>query len=204
VALEVGPGLPVVDRGQVQLDAAPARQPLGGEAARAGQAAPVGRGDHQQAAGRHLGAQRAQAGARVLEVLEHVGQRDQVERALGRLVGAADPGLEPVGRADPLQSLLRQRHRLGREVDPDPRVAAPGEVLEQEAGAAAHVEHPAAGPPVAVDGRQVERHPALQVPVAALDGHQAGRDPVVIRPDVGQALAQGSSGRLPPACSRAS
>src|SRR5215207_4999225 len=102
VALEFDPRLPAVDRREAQPDAG--HPALGQPAARAGQAAPVGRGHHDQAARGKPGRERPQAGARVLQVLEHVRQADEVEGALRGVVGAPYDGSQPVRGPDLLQA----------------------------------------------------------------------------------------------------
>ena len=127
-----------------RLSRMPGTPVLGQPAPRAREAAPVGRRDHQQAARGEPLAQRGQAGARVLQVLQHVGQRDQVERALRAARTRCPP--RRVSRSEaPMsrEAAARVLHRLGREVDADAREPALGEPLQQEAGAAAHVQHAA-------------------------------------------------------------
>ena len=188
VRLEIPPCLPVVDRGEVDHDR---RDPLGQPAARAMEAVAVRRGDDDDAPRREPGPGGREAGPGVLQVLEDVGDGDEIEGALRWLVRASDLGAQTVGDAELREPSLGDPDRLRGQVDADARKAALGEPLEQEPRSAADVEDPPPGAGVPVDRVEHQRDPALEMPVALLDRDESRSEAVVVPLDVLESFAHG-------------
>ena len=146
-------------------------------------------------------AERPQAGARVLEVLQHVGQADEVER--GPPAGRRRCPRRPTG--DPRRPISARRRDACATDSGDRSTPTPEKPRAARRSSRKPVPQPTSrtlppplGRAVAVDGLEHERHAALEVPVLRLDRDEPGRQPVVVGPDPAQAPRLPKTGPRPP------